>query len=78
MQQPQLRRHRDFVQNAIDPIANAQVVFQRFDMDIGGALDDRFTDDLVYEFDDGRFRIVRIQIGARFDFLERLRMSGWS
>ena len=24
LQQPQLRRHRDFVQNAVDPITNAQ------------------------------------------------------
>jgi hypothetical protein len=29
-----LRWHSDFVQNAVDPISNAQIVFQRFDVNI--------------------------------------------
>ena len=58
LEHAQLRRHGDFVQNAIDPVPNAQIIFERLDVNIGGALDNRFTDDLVDEFDDRSFRIV--------------------
>jgi hypothetical protein len=70
LQQAQLRRHRDFVQDSIDPIANTQVVLQRLDVNIGCAFDDRFADDLVDEFDDRRFRIVRVEVGAGLRLLQ--------
>ena len=41
-------------------------------MNVGRALDDRFTNNLVYEFDDGCFWIVRIQIGACLRVLQNL------
>ena len=52
LQHAQLRRHRDFVQDAVDAVTNAQIVLQRLDVNIRGALDDRFADDLVDELDD--------------------------
>ena len=58
------------MQDSIDPIANAQIVLQRLDVNIGGALDDRFADDLVDEFDDRSFRIVRVEVGAGLRFLQ--------
>ena len=70
LQQAQLRRHRDFVQDAVDAIANAQIVLERLDVNVGRALEDRFANDLVHEFHDRRFRIVRVQVGARFDVLQ--------
>src|SRR6478672_124685 len=70
LQQAQLRWHRDFVQDSIDPIANTQIVLQRLDVNIGGALDNRFTDDLVDEFDDRSFRIVRVEVGAGLQLLQ--------
>ncbi len=66
----QLRRHRDLMQNAVDAITNAQIVLERLDVNVGGALDDRFADDLIDEFHDRSFRIVRIQIGAGFRVLQ--------
>ena len=71
LQQTQLRRDRDFVQNAVDAVANAQIVFERLDVNVGRALDDRFANDLIHELHDGRVRIVGVEIGARFDILQR-------
>ena len=70
LQDAQLRRHRDFVQNSVDAITNAQIVFERLDVNVGRALDDRFANDLVHELDDRRFRIVRVQVGARLGVLQ--------
>src|SRR2546430_1947193 len=50
LQHTQLRRHRDFVQNSVDSIPNSQIVFERFNVNIGGALDNCFANDLVHEF----------------------------
>ena len=41
-------------------------------MNVSRALHDRFTNNLVHEFDDGCFRIVRIQIGACLRVLQNL------
>ena len=60
------------MQNPIDPIADAQIVFQRLDMNVGCTFDDGLANNLVYEFDDGRLRIVRIQVGARLSVLQHL------
>ena len=58
LQHAQLRRHGDFVQNAVDAVANAQIVLERLDVNVRGALVDRFADDLVDELDDAGLRIV--------------------
>ncbi len=48
----ELLRHIDAVENAVNPIADAQFLFHRFDMDVGGALAVGLGDDLVDETDD--------------------------
>src|SRR6516164_1927403 len=48
-----IRRNGDFVKNAIDAIANLQIVLERFDMNVRRPLFERFAENLVYEFDDG-------------------------
>ena len=35
MQDPQLRWYGDFVQDSVDPIPNAKIIFQRFGLDGG-------------------------------------------
>ena len=71
LQEAQLRRDRDFVQDAVDAVTNAQIVLERLDVDVGRALVNRFADDLVDELHDRRVGIVGVQVGARFDVLER-------
>ncbi len=58
LEHAKLRRHGDFVQDAVDAVADAEVVFERLDVDVGGALVDGFADDLVDEFDDARLGVV--------------------
>ena len=70
LQKAQLRRHRHFVQNAIDAITNAQIVFERLDMNVRGALDDRLANDLVDELHHGSFGVVRGQVRACFPILQ--------
>ena len=41
-------------------------------MNVGRPLEDRLANDLIYEFDHGRLRIVRIQISARLAVLQDL------
>src|SRR6516165_6558910 len=48
-----IRRNGDFVKNAIDAIANLQIVLQRFDVNVRRPLFERFPENLVYEFNDG-------------------------
>ena len=45
MEDAELRRHGDLVQDAVDAVADAQIVLQRLDVNVGGALDDGFADD---------------------------------
>ena len=52
LKKPKLRRHGNFVEDAVDAVADAQIVFERLDVDVGGALVDGFADDLVHELDD--------------------------
>ncbi len=85
LQHAELRRHGDLVQDAVDAVSDAQVVFERLDVDVGGALDDGFADDLVDELDDARLGVVArdvlrelivlVVVGARGleNFLERFR-----
>ena len=60
------------MQNSVDPIPNPQIVLERLDVNVGRALDNRLANDLVHEFDDRRFRIVRIQVGGGFRVLQNL------
>ncbi len=86
LQYTQLRRDGHFVQNSVDPIPNAQIVFQRLDVNIGRALDNCLANDLVHEFHHRGFGIVGIQLDRGFrilkhfegavrfqDFIERFR-----
>src|SRR4029077_10568430 len=49
-----IRRNGDFVKNSIDAIANLQIVLQRFDMNVRRPLFERFPENLVDKFDNGR------------------------
>ena len=60
--QAQLRRHRDLVQDAVDAVADAQVVFERLDVNVRRALGDGLADDLVDELHDGRLGIVGVEV----------------
>ncbi len=57
-----LRGNGGFVQDAIGAVADAQVVFERFDVDVGGALVDGGADDLVDEIDDGGLGVFLIEL----------------
>src|ERR1700758_2763409 len=45
LQDAQLRRHSDLVQNSVNSVPNPQIVFERLDMDVGSTLQDRFAND---------------------------------
>src|SRR6266567_2567221 len=60
------------MQDSVDAITNAQIVFERFHMNIGGALDDRLANDLIDKLDDRSLRIVRGQVGASLGVLQDL------
>ena len=59
LQHAQLRRNRDLMQNPIDPIADAQIVFERLDMNIRRTLHYGFADNLIHELHHRRFRVIR-------------------
>src|SRR5215471_15954915 len=50
------RRRLDVVENAVDPVADLQLVLERLDVDVRGALLDRPADEQVHEADDRRLR----------------------
>lgn len=52
---------RDFPKDAIDAVADLEIVFQWFDVNVGGAFVECFADELVDETDDGGFRVVTIE-----------------
>ena len=54
----ELRRHRRLVQNAVNAVTNAQLVFGRLEVDVGRAVLVSFPDDLVDELDDARFLVA--------------------
>ena len=58
------------MQNAVDAVANAQIVLERLDVNVGRPLMDGFANDLVNELHDRGFRVVGVQVGARFDVIE--------
>src|SRR6516162_9961243 len=72
LQDTQLRRNGDFVQNSVNSIPNPQIIFERLDVDVGSAFQDRFPNDLVYEFHNGRFGIVGIELNGGLSVLQRL------
>ncbi len=53
-----MRRHGDLVQDAVDAVADAQIVLERLDVDVRRPLVDRFANDLVDEFDDARLGVI--------------------
>ena len=57
------------MQDAVDAITDTNVVLQRFNVNIGGTLGDRFADNLVDKFYDRRFRIIGTDVGGGFTFL---------
>ena len=63
------------MQDAVDPVTNANVVLERLDVNIGRALDDRFANNLVYEFHDRRFRVVRADVGCGFALLQNFEIA---
>ena len=52
--------HGDFAQATVDPVAHAELVLHRLHMDIRGVLFESLANDLIHEFDDGRFFIAFI------------------
>ena len=70
MQHAQLRRHGDLMQNSINPITNAQVILERLNMDVRRPFENCLANDLVNEFDYGRFGVVGVQLVRGFAFLK--------
>ena len=73
MQDAQLRRHSNLVQDPVDSVANPQIVFLRFNMNIGRTLENRFANDLVHEFHHGRLGILVIQLDGSLRVLQHLK-----
>ncbi len=69
----QLRRHGHFLQLAVNAVADAEFVLERFEMDVGGAQLDGVLQNLVDEADDGRL-VLRafIEIGVLGIFIDDL------
>src|ERR1051326_52035 len=72
MEQAQLRRYRHFVQDAVDPVTNANVILERLNVNIGCPLQYCLANDLVYEFHYRSLGIIRANIGGGFTFLQNL------
>jgi len=60
----ELGRDRDFLEHAIDPVANAKLMFEGFEMDIRRPQFDGVAQHLVDEADDGRIFRRGVQIGV--------------
>ena len=58
------------MQNSVDAITNADIVLERFDVNIGRTLGDRFPDNLINEFNDGGFGIVRVDVRCGLAFMQ--------
>src|SRR5438874_9901266 len=72
LQNAQLRRHGDLVQNSVNSVPNSQIIFEWLNMDVSRAFHDRFADDLVYELHNGGFRIVGIEFDGGLGVLQCL------
>ena len=66
MQHAHVRRHGHFNELAIDPVTDAQIALQGFDMDVGGAFLEAFTEDLIHKVEHRGFLISLIE---HIDFL---------
>ena len=85
METANLGRHVGGMQHTIDAIANLQVFFVRFDMDIAGPIAYRLQENLVDQLDDRGFLRLLDQVGIvdvevtddlnKTDCLSRIRIS---
>ena len=60
------------MQDTVDAISDTNVVLQRLNVNIGGTLGDRFTDDLVHELNHRRLRVVGTNVRRDLAFLQDL------
>ena len=70
MQDPQLRRHSDLVQDSVNSVTNSQIVFQRLNVNVGRALENCFANDLVYKFHHGRLGIIGIYLDGGLTIIQ--------
>src|SRR5208337_4869761 len=70
-----LRRHRNLLQHAVNPVADAQLVLKRLQMNVRSAQFDGVGEDLVDKFDDGgvlgRVFEVGVLLPGFIDHLQR-------
>ncbi len=59
-----LRRHRHVLQHAVNPVANAELLLERLQMDVRSPQLDRIPQHLVDEADDGRLLRGGVQVGV--------------
>ena len=60
------------MQNSIDSIPNSQIVFQRLDVNVGRALENRLANNLIHEFHHRRLGIIVVQLDGCLGILQRL------
>ena len=80
------RRRFDFVQHAVDAVADDQPILERLDVNVGRAHFERIGDEQRHEADHRRFgrevlqllhvRVERKLVGARLDVAEQLALRG--
>ena len=58
LQEPHIGGHGHLLQRSIHAVADAQVVFQRLQMNVCGAFPDGFAENLIHETHHGRFFVV--------------------
>ena len=65
----QRRRHRDFLQVAVNPVTDAELVFEGFEVNVGRAQLNGVAKDLVHEADDARVLGGAVEVVVRDAFL---------